>query len=51
MNELLKGKKNQALILFFFSILEMMTLYNNPIVQSSLQPLLEPCPEEWNILC
>lgn len=47
MNELLKKKKGTG---GFFSILETMTLYNNSIVQSSLQPLVEPCPEGWNIL-
>lgn len=40
MNELLKKKGTN-----FFSTLKTMTLYNNPIVQSSLQSLLEPCPE------
>lgn len=41
MNELLKKKGTN----FFFPTLKTMTLYNNPIVQSSLQSLLEPSPE------
>lgn len=50
MNELLKEKEKKKGTKNF-SILETMTVYSNPIVQSSLQSLLEPCPEGLNIFC